>query len=100
MPNYTIIHGNVIYKVKDVEYDSTNTHRRFLQKGKLVLSVPLSSVMVKDEAGVTAQIVNGLNSGIGFQSNSSSGNNTTVVHTEDNFIEGAIVGSVIGAILF
>lgn len=98
MANYTVIHGNVIYKVKDVTYDSGTTHRRFLRDNQLILSVPLSSVMVKDGEGVESQIVEGLNSGGGFSKPVK--NNTTVVQSEDNFLEGAIVGGVIGAILF
>jgi hypothetical protein len=47
--NYTVIHGNVIYKVTDAVYDSTATHRTFRNKdGDLVLSVPLSSVLVSE----------------------------------------------------
>jgi hypothetical protein len=97
MNNYIIIHGNVVYKVENVDYISTETHRRFTKEGKIVLSVPLSSVLVMDGKGVTAQIVNGLTTGVGVNPPNI---NKTVVNSEDNFTEGLLVGGIIGAALF
>lgn len=97
MNNYIIIHGNVVYKVENVDYISTETHRRFTKEGKIVLSVPLSSVLVMDGKGVTAQIVNGLTTGVGVNPPNI---NKTVVNSEDNFTEGLLVGGIIGAVLF
>ena len=97
MNNYIIIHGNVVYKVENVDYISTETHRRFTKEGKIVLSVPLSSVLVMDGKGVTAQIVNGLTTGVGVNPPNI---NKTVVNSEDNFTEGLLVGGILGAVLF
>mgnify|MGYP007090087945 CR=1 FL=1 len=101
--NYTIIHGNVIYKVENVEYDSSHTHRRFKRDGDLVLSVPLNSVLVVNDSGISAKIVNGLNSPVSNQIQTKEDTkDVTPVQTQndDSFLEGAIVGSVIGSILF
>ena len=99
MNNYTIIHGNVIYKVECDKYTSNDTHRRFYIKDEIILSIPLSSVLIKNGEGVTAQVINGLTTG--------NGTNPTIPNppevnktTEDNFVEGIIVGGVIGTILF
>lgn len=97
MNNFTVIHGNVVYKVENAEYVSTETHRRFKKEGELVLSVPLSSVLVMDGKGVTAQIVNGLITGVGVNPPNI---NKTVVNSEDNFTEGLLVGGIVGAALF
>ena len=87
----------MVYKVENVDYISTETHRRFTKEGKIVLSVPLSSVLVMDGKGVTAQIVNGLTTGVGVNPPNI---NKTVVNSEDNFTEGLLVGGIIGAVLF
>ena len=101
--NFTIIHGNVIYKVNDVEYDSSTTHRRFKRNGTLILSVPLNSVLVRNESDVTAKIVSGLNSPsqnlsvpVDQQGNAQSVSSSQ----DDTFLEGAIVGGIIGSIVF
>ena len=95
--SYIVIYGNVIYKVENVEYNTTDRYRVCKRDGKSVLSLPLSSVLVRDGKGVTAQIVNGLTSGVEVNS---SDKKTTVVGSEDNFVEGAVVGSIVGALLF
>ena len=103
MANYTIIYGNVIYKIENVNYNSNDSHRVFKRNGDVILSVPLSSILIKDGDGVKAQIINGLNTGVGFASsnNNINNNDTTVVQqSDDNFVEGMIVGGVIGSILF
>jgi hypothetical protein len=97
MENYIVIHGNVIYKVENVKYSSTDTHRVFTRNGVLILSVPLSSVLVMDGKGVTAQVVNGLKTGAGVNSPETK---TTVIQSEDNFVGGMVVGGIIGAVLF
>jgi hypothetical protein len=100
--NYTIIHGNVIYKVDDASYDSTATHRRFKRDGELILSIPLNSVLVVNEQGVKGNIVNGLNTPA---QNIQTKDNTKAStmqsgSSDDSFLEGAIVGGVIGALIF
>jgi hypothetical protein len=97
--NYTVIHGNVIYKVNDVSYDSTATHRRFKRDGELILSIPLNSVLVVNGKGVKGNIVNGLNT----PAQNIQTKETSTTHSgssDDSFLEGAIIGGVIGAILF
>lgn len=100
MNNFTVIHGNVVYKVENAEYSSNETHRRFKKEGELVLSVPLSSVLVMDGKGVTAQIVNGLITGVGVNPPNKTNINKTVVDSENNFTEGLLVGGIVGAALF
>lgn len=97
MNTYIVIHGNVVYKVENVEYKSTDTHRIFKRNEETVLSVPLSSVLVKDGGAVTAKIINGLTTGAGFNSPDTK---TTIVHSEDNFMEGMVFGGIMGAALF
>lgn len=97
MNKYIVIHGNVVYKVENVEYETNETHRRFYKEGKLVLSVPVSSVLIKDGQGVTVQIINGLTTGVGVNPPNI---NNTVVNSEDNFTEGLLVGGIVGAVLF
>ena len=100
--NYTVIHGNVVYKVDDVTYDSTNTHRRFKRDDELILSVPLNSVLVMNGRKVKANIINGLN--YPAQNVSTKENTQTAVtqnsSSDDSFLEGAIVGGVIGSLVF
>jgi hypothetical protein len=99
--NYTIIHGNVIYKVENVVYDSSPTHRRFKKvDGELVLSVPLNSVLVVNGREVSAKIVNGLNAPSTNIQPKEDLNQVIQEQQDDNFLEGAIVGTVIGSILF
>ena len=100
MENYTIIHGNVIYKIENVNYNSNDSHRVFKRNGDVILSVPLSSILIKDGEGVKAQIINGLNTGVGFTSPNNNVDNTTSVQSEDNFVEGMIIGGIIGSIIF
>lgn len=95
MRKYTILHGNVVYKVESVTYLTTGTDRVFKRGNTTVLSVPLSSILIKDEEGVTARIVGNLTTGTGINPPDSK---TTVVQSNDNFAEG--VGAVAGAILF
>jgi len=98
MSKYTILHGNVVYKVENVtSYMTTDTNRVFKKGTTTVLSVPLSSVLVKDEEGVTARIVGNLITGTGINPPDSK---TTVVQSDDTFAEGVVVGAVAGAILF
>lgn len=86
-----------MYKITDVEYTVSNTHRRFLKDGKIVLSIPLSSVLIKDNAGVTAQIINTIKTEV---ENNTINNKTTIIQSEDNFTEGLVIGGIIGATLF
>lgn len=97
MSKYTILHGNVIYKVENVAYTASATHRVFKKNNLTVLSVPLSSVLIKDGEGITAQIVSNLTTGTGTNPPDSK---TTVVQSDDNFAEGVVVGAVAGAVLF
>jgi hypothetical protein len=100
--NYTVIHGNVVYKVDDVTYDSTNTHRRFKRDDELILSVPLNSVLIMNGRKVKGNIINGLN--YPAQNVSTKENTQTSVtqnsSSDDSFLEGAIVGGVIGSLVF
>lgn len=99
---YTIIHGNVIYKVECDKYTSNDTHRRFYIKDEIILSIPLSSVLVKDGEGITAQIINGLMTGTGVDNLKTIPNevNKNIIQSEDNFAEGMIIGGIIGTVLF
>lgn len=97
MNKYIILHGNVIYKIENAKYSTTATHRVFKKDNKVVLSIPLSSVFIKDDEGVTAQIINNLTTGTGTNPPDKK---TTVVQSDDNFAEGVVVGAVTGAILF
>ena len=98
MANYTVIHGNVIYKVENVQYKSTDTHRTFKRGDKLILSVPNSAILIADGEGVTAKLVNGLTTGPGI--NPPDNKTTNIQSGGDGFAEGAVVGGLAGALLF
>lgn len=101
--NFTIIHGNVIYKVNDVEYESSDTHRRFKREGNLILSIPINSVLVRNESRVTAKIVSGLNSpsqNLSVPADPQGNTQTSSSSQDESFLEGAIVGGIIGSIIF
>lgn len=96
--NYTVIHGNVLYKVENVTYQSDGDHRVFRKDGKLVLSVPLSSTLIKNEEGISMQILKGIHPV--HEANTSDNASTAIINSNDNFAEGVLVGGVVGAILF
>lgn len=50
--NYIVIHRGFVYKVDDVTYSSSETHRRFKRDDELVLSVPLNSTLLLNDGSV------------------------------------------------
>lgn len=98
---FTIIHGNVIYEVSDVDYKSSDTHRRFTRDGVLILSVPINSVLIQNGCGIKAKIVNGLNTA--SQDFTQKKNEPKEIHSDtsdDSFIEGVVVGGIVGSFIF
>lgn len=96
MANYTVIYGNVIYTLADVKYMPSETHRIFLSDGKLVFSLPISSVLIQNNSGVTAKIVPDLNSGASTENSI----NINTANSNDNFKRHIIGGEAGGLLSF
>lgn len=99
LKNYTVIHGNIMYKVKEVEYESSKTHRRFKRDNELILSVPLNSVMIENGKKISARLLPVTQPPEAIQS--SEGTPPAVLNGgSDNFIEGMVTGAIVHEIFF
>ena len=92
--NYTVIHGNVLYHVENVTHTTTDSERIFRRNGNEILIVPLPSTLIANGKGISMQVMNSIHPV------PDASNNTTVINSNDNFVEGAIVGGIVGAVLF
>ena len=92
--DYTVIHGNVLYHVENVTHTTNDGERIFRRNGNEILIVPLPSTLIVNGKGVSMKILDGIHPV------SDATNNTTVINSNDNFVEGAIVGGIVGSVLF
>jgi hypothetical protein len=99
LKNYTVIHGNIMYNIDNVEYRPSETHRRFKRGFEVILSVPLNSTLIERGQGVSAKMLAVTQP---TESLTSMSGTSPVVSNEgsDNFIEGVIAGAIVNEIIF